>query len=265
MAILTTTLDVITENRFLLFTLIITGFIFLAFNFINEQTALLFTDLMFVFSAGSSVVLSTIIATKNRLQGFHGKAWMFFAVAITFWFIGEVIWATYQQVYKIDPWPSEADFFWLVAYPIFVGFLIYYQRPVQKSITKQMVITSILIAASVLASLLFVSHDENLQMDFEYAIGLSYPVLDTIVLVPSVLGVVLFFRGKVNFMWTMLSLGFLCFVVSDYWFLLVQLDGSYHVGHMHDMLYTWGYVLFSFGIYNHMKIFTKKSFRVENI
>ncbi|MBM3910085.1 MAG: hypothetical protein FJ356_00350 [Thaumarchaeota archaeon] len=254
-----TTVTILHEHRFFLFTLIGIGFAFLIFNFIDEQTALLFTDLMFVFSAASLVVLSIIIATKNRFQGFHGKAWTFFAAAMIFWFMGEVIWTIYQQVYKIDPWPSEADFFWLVGYPIFFGFLIYYQMPIKKAISKKMVIISTLIAVSALASLLFISYDENLQLDFEYAIGLSYPVFDSIMLIPALIGVFLFFRGKVNFMWTMVSLGFLCFVIADYWFLLVQVNESYYVGHPYDMLYTWAYALFGFGVYNHLKIFQTKA------
>jgi len=257
---LITTLDTIKGQKFLVSTLIATGFGILFFNFINEQTALLFTDLMFVFTSGSVAVLSIIVVIQNRLEGYHGKAWALFSSAVIFWFIAEIIWTLYQQVYKIDPWPSEADFFWLVGYPLFFGFLMYYQRPVHKSITKKMVVSSTLISISILVPLLYVSYDENLRLnEFENLLGLSYPILNAFVLIPLLIGVFLFFKGKVNFMWILMSLGMISFIVSDNWFFLTTLNESYHPGHPLDLLYIWGYVLFSFGLYDHMKIFHTKT------
>lgn len=254
-----TILDTIKQQRFLLSALIASGFFVLFFNFVNDQDALLFTDLLFVFTSGSVAVLSIIVVMKNRLEGYHGKAWAFFSSAVIFWFIAEILWTLYQQVYKIDPWPSEADFFWLAGYPLFFGFLMYYQRPVHKSITKKMTVISTLISISILVPLLYVSYDENLQLEFETLLGLSYPILNAFVLVPLLIGVFLFLRGKVNFMWTLMSLGMICFVVSDNWFFLTDLNESYYPGHPLDLLYIWGYVLFSFGIYDHIKIFQTKT------
>ena len=258
-----TILDTIKRQRFLVSALLATGFCILLFNFVNDQDALLFTDLLFVFSSGSVAVLSIIVVMKNRLEGYHGKAWAFFSSAVIFWFIAEIIWTLYQQVYKIDPWPSEADFFWLAGYPLFFGFLIYYQRPVHKSITKKMVVSSTLISISILVPLLYISYDGNLQLnDFENILGLSYPVADAIVLVPLLIGVFLFLRGKVNFMWALMNLGMISFIVSDNWFFLTDLNESYYPGHPLDLLYIWGYVLFSFGVYDNMKLFhTKTIFR----
>ncbi|MEX0657033.1 MAG: hypothetical protein WD154_05765 [Nitrosopumilaceae archaeon] len=254
-----TTLDTIKQHRFLVSTLIATGFGILLFNFVNDQDALLFSDLLFVFTSGSVAVLSVIVAIRNRLEGYHGKAWMLFSFAVICWFIAEVIWTAYQQVYKIDPWPSEADFFWLAGYPLFFGFLMYYQRPVYKSITKKMVISSTLISISILVLLLYISYDENLRLnEFEHILGLSYPILDAFVLIPLLIGVFLFFKGKVNFMWILMSLGMISFIVSDNWFFLTDLNESYYPGHPLDLLYIWGYVLFSFGVYNNMKIFHTK-------
>jgi len=230
------------------------------FNFINDQDAALFTDLMFVFSSGSVAVLSIIVAIRNKLEGYHGKAWALFSSAVIFWFIAEIIWLVYQQVYKTDPWPSEADVFWLAGYPLFFGFLMYYQRPVRKSITKKMVIGSAAISISILVSLFYVSYDENLQLnEFEHLLGLSYPVLNTFVLIPLLIGVFLFLKGKVNLMWTLMSLGMISFIVSDNWFFLTDLNESYYPGHPLDLLYIWGYVLFSFGVYDNMKIFHTKT------
>jgi hypothetical protein len=215
---------------------------------------------MFVFSSGSVAVLSIIIAIKNKLEGYHGKAWAFFSSSLIFWFIAEIIWTAYQQVYKMDTWPSEADFFWLAGYPLFFGFLMYYQIPVYTSITKKMVVSSTVISISILASLLYVSYDENLQLnEFEHLLGLSYPILNAFVLIPLLVGVFLFFKGKVNLMWILMSLGMISFIASDNWFFLTDLNGSYYPGHPLDLLYIWGYVLFSFGVYDNMKIFYTKT------
>lgn len=254
-----TTLEIIKKQRFLISTLIVTAFVIMLINLVNDQHATLFSDLMFVFASGSAAILSTIIAVRNRLTGYHGKAWALFACALIFWFVAEVIWAVYQQVYHKDPWPSEADFFWIAGYPLYFGFLMYYQRPVKKSITKKIVVYTTLISVSILALLLYNGYNENLQLNnFESILGLSYPTLDAFVLIPVLVGVVLFFGGKVNFMWVLMSLGMLCFIVSDMWFLITDINDSYYPGHPLDLLYVWAYVLFSFGVYDSMKIFHTK-------
>src|SRR5260370_1287652 len=79
----------------------------------------------------------------------------------------------------------------------------------------------------------------------------------SIVLIPSMIGVALFFKGKVNFLWSLLLIVMIFEVVADTAFQYFSLDNSYYTGHPVDILFLWSYLLFSFGLYDHIKIFKK--------
>lgn len=77
-------------------------------------------------------------------------------------------------------------------------------------------------------------------------------------LVPVLIGLVLFIEGRVNFMWSLTLVGILCWIIADTGFLLLTLDDSYYTGHPMEIFYLAGYVLFSFGIYDQIKLFSKR-------
>src|SRR4029077_10227653 len=92
---------------------------------------------------------------------------------------------------------------------------------------------------------------------FAIILGASYPIADAIVLVPAIIGVILFFGGKVNFLWSLMLVGIVVEVIADTGFQYFSLDNSYYTGHPVDVLFLWSYILFSFGLFDHIKIFKK--------
>jgi hypothetical protein len=119
---LQTNLEKINSQKFLLLSLLITAIIMLYVNFLNGETRTLVANLVYIPVPGIMLVLSIIIASKFRASGKHGKAWILFALFAGSWFTAEQIWMIYDVVYKIDPWPSIADFFYLVGYPLLTAF-----------------------------------------------------------------------------------------------------------------------------------------------
>lgn len=95
------------------------------------------------------------------------------------------------------------------------------------------------------------------ESKFAIILGAIYPIADAIVLIPSMIGVTFFFRGKVNFLWSLLLIGMLIEVVADTAFQYFSLDDPMYTGHPVDILFLWSYLLFSFGLYEHIKIFKK--------
>ena len=89
-------------------------------------------------------------------------------------------------------------------------------------------------------------------------LGTIYPIFDTMVIIPAIIGVVLFFKGQVNFMWTLMHLGVICLFVADTAFLFGQNEDSYYTGNPMEILFYWTYVLFAFGIHNHLVLFKKE-------
>ncbi len=254
-----TLLEKINSYKFLLSSLISTGFIMLLANLLADETRTLMTDLLFIPVPGALLVLSIIIARRFRASGKHGKAWILFTIFAISWFTAEQIWLVYELIYEIDPWPSVADFFYLSGYPFLFAFSILYLLPVRKAISKKLVISSLLITVALLIpSFTLVYQINSSENAFEVALAASYPVLDAIVLCPALIGVALFFKGEVNFLWSLVCMAVVLNVIADVGFLMLSMDNSYYTGHPIDWLYLWAYLLFAFGVYSHIRIFRSR-------
>ncbi|MGI0027222.1 MAG: hypothetical protein ACREAD_05205 [Nitrosopumilaceae archaeon] len=247
------------EEKSLLTCLVITGLYILVATFFGKEVSKIASDFTDILVAGTLVVLSIMISTRFRRAGHHGKAWLLFLGTAISWFIAETTWTIYEFVYNLNPFPSYADGFYLAGYPFLFLFTIYYLKPFKKLITKKLIVCASLVAISVLIPNLYMTVNNNSDENkFTIILGSIYPVGDAIVLVPAIIGIYLFFRGEVNFLWVLLFVGILFEVVGDTGFQYVTLNNSYYSGHPVDILFIWSYLLFLFGIYSHIKIFKKE-------
>ena len=253
-----TRLEKLQSQKYLLISLIVTGFAFLISESIGKETADLFANLIFIPVPASTVILSCILTKRNGLTGSHGKAWILFTIFAALWCVAEQVWLVNELVYKEKPFPSSADFFYLSGYPFYFIFSFLYLHPFRNAISKKMIVITSLIAIVVLIPNLYMTFDNNSdESEFAIILGSIYPIADAIVLIPAMIGVALFFRGKVNFLWSLLLIGMIFEVVADTAFQYFSLDDSYYTGHPVDILFLWSYLLLSFGLYDHIKIFKK--------
>jgi len=251
-----TRLEKLQSQKYLLISLVATGLAFLIAESFGKETASLFTNLIFIPVPASVVILSGILTKRNGLTGSHGKAWLIFTIFAAIWFVAEQIWLVNELVYKEKPFPSSADFFYLSGYPFYFIFSFLYLRPFKNIISKKMIVITSMIAVAFLIPNLYVTFENNSgESEFAIILGEIYPIADAIVLIPSMIGVTLFFRGKVNFLWSLLLIGMIFEIVADTGFQYISLDDSYYTGHPVDILFLWSYLLFSFGLYDHIKIF----------
>ena len=259
-----TRLEKLQSQKYLLISLIATGFAFLIAESIGKETADLFTNLIFIPVPASVVILSGILTKRNGLIGSHGKAWLVFTIFSALWFVAEQVWLVNELIYNEKPFPSSADFFYLSGYPFYFIFSFLYIQSFKNAVSKKMIVITTIISVLILIPNLYMTFYNNSdESEFAIILGAIYPIADAIVLIPAMIGVMLFFKGKVNFLWSLLLIGIIFEVVADTGFQYVSLDDSYYTGHPIDILFLWSYLVFSFGLYDHIKIF-KKSHDAKN-
>lgn len=217
------------------------------------------TDLIGFAITAPLVAISVVLAVKNGISGNFGKAWICFAAFAGLWFTADTLWTVYEMVYRIDPFPSPADFFWLAGYPVYFGFAIFYLRPFKGSISRRAIISGMAASVALLGILAYVMSFESLSVTFDDMLATAYPVADAVILAPTVIGLSLFFRGQVSFLWSLLLFGMICSIAGDIGFQVVSQSDQYYNGHPVDIPYLWAYVFFAFGIYYHIKIFRSRS------
>ncbi len=254
------------QNRFLILILAITASINIVSNYFGQDVAVISDSYLFIFLPGILVILSLMMNHRFGVNGKHGIAWILFTGFSISWFVAETTWILHDLYFEIEPFPSSADIFYIIGYPFLFVFMLFYLKPVRKGISHQMLVIAvalsvIILTTSITAALWSIEFDHIEALDEkEYGviglvISLAYPVLDAIVLVPAILGLLLFFKGQVSFLWSLMCLAILSVSIADAAFVIGHLEEFYHTGHHIDILFLWPYVLMSFGMYHHYSLF----------
>ena len=218
------------------------------FMWISVPTYSIIPGLLVAFSAVLAIVL-------HRQKHFQSKAFLLFAIGAMCWFTAEQIWAIYDHVYDIDPFPSEADIFYIAAYPFYVSFLLISLKPIRNSISKKVWIFAIGLSLSFLVpSLIAASDDMQGEDAFPTTIALAYPIMASFQLTPAIIGIMFLAKKGANYSWMLLLFGFLMYSVSDTFFLFSELDSSYYDGHPVDLMYLYSFILLIFSLANRLKL-----------
>ena len=234
------------------------GLLIVLATLFGKETVKLVTDLTYIPVSGTLVVLSSMLSIRFRKTGNHGKAWLFFLAISVSWFIAETTWSALELVYHENPFPSIADVFYLAGYPFWFCFLFYYIKPVKNAVTKKMILGATAISVAMLIPSTYMAYDLDPKVSLlSNVIATSYPILDSIIFIPALIGIVLFFRGEVNFTWSLVCIGIVLQSVGDSGFQIATFTNTYYTGHPVDILFLWSYIFLSFGVYDHIRIFKK--------
>ena len=228
-------------------------------QYVGQEHLMLVSNVLSLVIAIPFIALSLFLVAKNKTTGSFGKAWICFAVFAVSWSVAEFIWAADELVYKEDPFPSEADFFWLLGYPAYFVFAMMYIKPFKSSVSSKTILLAASVSAALMGFLVYYATTKSSLPMFETILLSSYPIGDAICLAPTIIGLVLFFRGQVNFTWLLLLVGMFSFVIADAAYQILSQNNQYYTGNPFDVLYLWAYVFFVFGAYYHTKVFRVKS------
>ena len=156
-----------------------TGWLLLAPG--GERALLVFSDTAYLVPIAAAVVLSAWAATRvpKGLRGF----WVLVSLACASWLAGEVLWSVFELRDDAVPFPWWTDVAYFGFYGLILVALVFFFRPSLRPLGGQAVLDGLLVVAS-LALLWWwlVLRDLTLGSDPASLVGLSYPVLDLVVL-----------------------------------------------------------------------------------
>lgn len=204
----------------------------------------------------TSILLVACIVNNFKIGsgGKHGRAWMFFTLAIALWYIAERIW-TLNELAGTNTWPSYADLFWLGGYVFYFMFGVMCLKPFATQISRKNILA---VSLGALTVLILVFYNTESQTDiFERILYASYPVADSLMLIPLILGIMVFFKGRLKFPLALLFFGMLSFVIADYGFLYFDSMDEYYTGHLVDIPYLWAYAIFIGGIISNLNLWNR--------
>jgi|GEM_PF-6401451 len=237
-------------NAVTLAIIFILGYISLTFLLRSDiPLRLELTDLIYPIVNGLTACIWFYAALQSEAKSRVRMAWTFLAIAQLSFTLGDVIWAVLELYLFQSPFPSMADVFYLMYYPLFVaGVLFFPVQPMKFSESLKLLIdTGIIIISASLVSWIFVigptiitNKDDTLVL----ALSLAYPVMDLLLL--FVLLALLFRQvssiDRVTLM--LLFFGGIAEIIYDFTYSVMELQGSYVSGDPIDILGVSGYALF---------------------
>ena len=177
-------------QEYLLFTLLGITSIVLVANFVSPNVAYQTTNWFAIILSSTVMFFSLLMVSKYGLKGNHGKAWILFMLFSAYWFCAESVDVLYNVLLGIEPWEYADDFFYIVGYQLFFASLLFYLKPFAKQVSRKLLFgTSIVSVSLLIPSIMLIIASESQPFDGNLFILFSYPILDSIILIPALIGV----------------------------------------------------------------------------
>lgn len=217
-------------------------------------------NILYLIAPLTAIIAGIYAVRTFKLSNNTGQVFALLTAGLSCFFIGELLFTSYQYVFHIDPFPSVADIFYIAAYPLlFAGFAkaIFNHRVKWHNFSKVflLLIITFLMSLGVLVAYFGVVKAYSPGDTFlSNAISIAYGLGDLIIIIPSlfILKVVMDFRGgKLFYSWVLMLIALICFLAGDLLF------GIYREPYgdlvwpypLIDLTYVAAYLLFAFSFY----------------
>ena len=179
------------------------GFTSVLITFSPDDKKAIICDIIEPLAAAIAVGLSILVIYRQKTDGLMGKTYTFLGVGLALFLIAEIIWSYYEVVLEIEnPFPSIADALWLIGYGplLYFVFKLYRFFGASNSKTHQLLA---FVAGAVF--LVYLISGISQTADFttqggitSFIISISYPLLDTALLIPATLIVLNPIKGELT-------------------------------------------------------------------
>ncbi len=198
-----------------------------------------------------------------REYGFSGgrvRMLILLTLGMASWFIGELIFYLYEFIFKINPFPSIADFFYVIAYPLMFGAFIYEINQVKVDFKKirpeilfLFLVASVAIGILVIYFGIYLAYDAHESL-FTNFIAMAYGVGDLMLILADMLllNLIWEFRGgRLSRVYLFLFISFIFTMVADILFAIYsdQYKGEVWLyKSLIDTMFMAGYLFFAKGL-----------------
>ena len=202
------------------------------------------------------LLLATWVASLNASSFERGsaprRAWRLLSLGLCAFFLGQASIAVYQLALGVEtPYPSVADVFWLIGYPLLVVALVSFVRsytesgfPVGSRAERTWLAVGVAVVAALVEAPLLRPLVTTPAPWLEKLLNLTYPLVDLVLLVPTALliRIALRFRGGAVWrVWAAILAGFVFICAADILFAWFLQLGQTHLADVVDGMYLLAY------------------------
>ena len=252
---------------------IVLGFHFLV-NYLAESDSYLSTSDALVSGFSLIIPLSVSVfafLTSRRYSGalVYSKAYVMLGVAFLLMFFAEVTYIFYDLVLDLDPYPSIADVFFFLFYPLIIAYLIinlkFFAPKISKSglalIIGMPIIATISYVYLIIAPYatetalsefgIFEIIDDFGSFDFYY--GIIFIAAASVTLGLAIHTAKIFRGGLIGTAWLILVVGIILNLIGDTWYYYSEVTTGYELTDPVNLCWYSAYLLILYALYKHKK------------
>lgn len=193
------------------------------------------------------------VSVKYGFSNIFGKSYFALGLGMIFLFLGDFTYMYYEYVLETDPYPSFADIFYFLTYPLLIFHL---QKNIRFFKGKLNIWAQILLAAIptiIVSSYVFFSLNELDVIVFDFVYGLIFVLASSITLSLAVLGGIIFRQNILMTTWILLAFSILLMTIADVWYYHIEIFGMYDYTNPINSLWIASYCFMAYALFKHLK------------
>lgn len=221
----------------------------------------LLTNIVYVAAPVFSVIAGAYAVYVHGWRGSASLPFVMLALGLLLYAVGEVLWVYYDFIANAEPYPSAADYFYLLAYPAFFTGLITQVRSTgvdwkrfDPVIVFLFGIIAVLIAGVTVYFGIYLAYDSASTL-IENAVAISYGVADVVIILCALLVLILaweFKGGNLMKLYLCIFFAFAMTLVADVGFAMYNteyLEGEWWIKNTLDTLWILQYLYLGFAFF----------------
>ena len=225
--------------------------------FVEVETADNVVLIFSIITPLSASVIGFIVALRYGGAKIFQKAYLSLAAGYFVIFLGEITYLIYNYYYpELDPYPSIADVFFFVQYPMILIHLllnIKFFSPKLNKISKIWV-TTFPIAIVAIFTILSGFGMNDFKPNFDFYYGTIFVYVSSLTLSVAVIGAIIFKEGVIGKVWFLLVVGILFNTVGDTWYYNLEIFSQYDLVHPVNLFWYAGYLIVIYALVKHKNI-----------
>lgn len=198
-----------------------------------------------------------VTAMKIGLGSSIGKQWLLIGLGVSVYALGDICWTLFELYLGIDPFPSIADLFYTLQYPLFLAALVLAIRSYSGLVeTKNAIAAGGIVAVVGVTALYFLLLQpyiipaglDEVGGFWGKAVSILYPIGDVVFMLAPAVSLALIVRqlgkGRLAHPWWLVVVATVVFALADSFFVYTEWAGTGYVASL-DLAYTTANMLFA--------------------
>lgn len=206
------------------------------------------SDLLFVILNATAVIALLYASIKlNPVAHTISRAWLFIVLAQISFLLGDLLWMIYEAVLHIEPYPSLADLFYILYYPLVLGGIFLLPRHKQNRFAQIRRVLDALIVLLTSSLMLWIYLIDPLVSDLAQEttlvkfLTIAYPAGDIVLLAALIILIYNYPEEQSCSPFIFLILSMVVQIGTDILFSIQSLSESYTSGDWLDIGWVFGY------------------------